>query len=59
MFAVSYRMKRKIKKIFLKVISNTKIVYLKICLINLPTIKILSNLQGTRQRGGTGQRRMW
>ena len=58
MIVVSYLMKRKIKKIFLEVISNTKIFYIKFCLMKLPTTKILPNLQGTRQRGGTGQHRI-
>ena len=44
---------KKIKKIFLELISNTKIFNIKFCRMKLSTIKILSNLQGeTRQRGG-------
>ena len=50
MIAVSYLMKRKLKKIFLEVISNTKIIYIKFVLMKLPTIKILPNLQGIGQR---------
>ena len=50
MIAVSYLMKRKFKKIFLEVISNTKIIYIKFVLMKLPTIKILPNLQGIGQR---------
>ena len=45
MIAVSYLMKSKIKKIFIEVISNTKIFYMKFCSMKLPTTKILSNLQ--------------
>ena len=56
MIAVSYPMKRKIKKIFLEVISNTKIFYIKFCLMKLPTTKILPNLQKGLDKGGTGQR---
>ena len=46
MIAVSYLMKRKIKKIFLELVSNTNIFNIKFCSINMPTTKILSNLQG-------------
>ena len=49
MIAVSYQMKRKIKKIYLEVISNTKIFYIKFSSMKLPTTKILPNLQGTGQ----------
>ena len=49
--SVSYLMKRKIKKIFYEVISNTKIFNIKFCSMKLPTTKILPNLQGTRQGG--------
>ena len=45
-------MKRKIKKIFFEVISNTKILNIKFCSIIFPTTKILPYLQGTRQGGG-------
>ena len=45
MIAVSYLMKRKIKKIFFEVISNTKIFMINFCLIKFSTIKILPNLQ--------------
>ena len=48
--AVSYLIKRKIKKIFYEVISNTKIFNLKFCSMKLPTTKDLPNLQGTWQR---------
>ena len=44
--AVSYLKKRKIKKIFLEVIPNTKIFYIKFCLMKLQTTKILTNLEG-------------
>ena len=46
MIAVLYLMKRKIKKIFLELISNTKIFYIKFCSMYLPATKILPNLQG-------------
>ena len=45
MIAVSYLMKRKVKKIFLEVISNNKIFYLKFYSMKLPTTKFLPNLQ--------------
>ena len=51
MIAVSYIMKRKIKKIFFEVISNSKIFNI-IFSTKLSTTKIFPNLQGTRQRGG-------
>ena len=50
MIAVFYLMKIKIKKIFLEVISNTKIFNIKNCSIKLPTTNIMPNLQGTGQR---------
>ena len=43
---VSYLVKRKFKKIFLEVISNTKIFNIKFCPIKLPTTKIFTNLHG-------------
>ena len=46
MIVVSYRMKRKIKKIFLEVISKTKNFSIKSCSMKLPKTKILPNLQG-------------
>ena len=46
MIVISYLMKRKIKKIFIEVIFNTKIFYIKFCSMKLPTTKILPNLQG-------------
>ena len=46
MIVVSYLMKRKIKRIFLEVISNTKTFNIKFCSMKLPTTKILPNLQG-------------
>ena len=59
MIAVSYIMKRKIKKIFLEVISNFKILNIHFFSTKLSTTKIFPNLQGgTKQRGGTGQRRI-
>ena len=45
MIAVSYIMKRKIKKIFFEVISNSKIFNI-IFLAKLSTTKIFPNLQG-------------
>ena len=45
MIAVSYLMKRKIKKIFLELISDTKIFNIKFLLMKLSTTKILPNLQ--------------
>ena len=57
MIAVSYLMKRKIKKFF-DVISNTKIFNIKFFSMKLPTNKILPKLKGTRQGGGTGQYRI-
>ena len=50
MIAVSYQVERKIKKIFLEVISNKKNFYIKFCSLKLPMIKILQNLQGTEKR---------
>ena len=44
--AVSYLMKRKIKKIFLELISNTKNFNIKFCLMKLPTTEIFPNSQG-------------
>ena len=44
--SVSYLMKRKFKKIFLEVISHTKIFYIKFCLMKLPTTKNFSKLTG-------------
>ena len=38
-------MKIKIKRYFLEVISNTKNLNIKFCLMKLPTTKILPNLQ--------------
>ena len=64
MIVVSYSMKRKIKKIFLELFSNTKIFNIKFCSMKLPTTKILPNLQGELEKGGeldeggTGQRRI-
>ena len=51
MIALSYIMKRKIKKIFFEVISNSKILNIFFS-TKLSTTKILPNLQGARQRGG-------
>ena len=52
MIAVSYLMKRKVKKIFLKIISKTKIFYIKFYSMKLTTTKILPNLQGRLDKGG-------
>ena len=46
MIAVSYLMKKNIKKIFLELISNTKIFNIKFYSMIFPTIEILPNLQG-------------
>ena len=57
MIAVSYIMKRKIKKIFFEVISNSKI-------FNINFFKEMVNdqdfpkLSGGLDKGGTGQRRI-
>ena len=59
MIAVSYLMKIKIKKIFIEVISNTKVLYIKFCSMKLPTTKVLPNLQEVIDKGETGQRRIW
>ena len=45
MIAISYLMKRKIKKIILEVIFNIKI-FLEFCSMKMPTTTILENLQG-------------
>ena len=45
MIAVSYLMKRKIKKVFFEIISNTKNFLYKIFSMKLPTTKILQNFQ--------------
>ena len=57
MIAVSFLMKRKFKKIFLEVISNTKIFNIKLSSMIFLATKILLNLRGTKQRG-IGQRRI-
>ena len=44
MIVVSNLMKRKIKKIFLKVVFNAKFFYMKFCSMKLPTTKNLSKL---------------
>ena len=44
-------MKRKIKKIFLELISNTKIFSIKFCSMKLQTAKILPNLQRGLDKG--------
>ena len=59
MIAVSYRIKRKIKKIFLEVISNTKIFNIKFCSIKLPTIQILINLQEDWKTSNTVLELFW
>ena len=46
MIVLSYVMKRKIKKIFLEVIFNNKILYIKICSMKLPTTKNFFKLTG-------------
>ena len=50
MIAVSYLMKRKIKKVLFEIISNTKILSINFSM-KLPTTKILPDLQGIRQGG--------
>ena len=51
MIAVLYLINRKIKKFFLDLISNTKILNISFFLLKLPTTKILQNLQGNKHRG--------
>ena len=57
MIAVSYIMNRKIKKIFLEVISITKIFYINFFFNEVANDQDFIKHRGTRQ-GGTGQRRM-
>ena len=59
MIAVSYIMRRKIKKIFFfKVISNSKI--LNIIFFNkMVNDQDFPKLTGGLDKGGTGQRRIW
>ena len=52
MIVVSYLMKRKIKKIFFKIISNTKIFYINFFSMKLTTTEILSNLHRGLDKGG-------
>ena len=60
MIAVSYIVKRKIKKIFFEVISNSKIFNIIFFSTKLSTTKIFPNLQGgTRQRGGLDKGGDW
>ena len=65
MIAVSYIMKRKIKKIFFEVISNSKIFNINFFQRNSQRPRFSQTYRGTRQRGGgldkgggTGQRRI-
>ena len=59
MIAVSYIMKRKIKKIFFEVISNSKIFNINFFSTKWSTTKIFPNLQGGGlDKGGTEQRRI-
>ena len=57
MIAVSYLMKRKIKKIFLEVISKTKFFNIKIQW-NCQRPRFCQTYRGTSQRRRTGQRRI-
>ena len=52
MIAVLYLIKSIKKKIFLELISNTKTFNIKFCSMKLSKIKILTNLQETRQKRG-------
>ena len=58
MIAVSYIMKRKIKKIFYEVISNSKIFNINFFQRNCQRPRFSQTYRGTRQGGGTGQRRI-
>ena len=59
MIAGSYIVKRKIKKIFFEVISNSKIFNIIFFQRNCQRPRFSQNYRGgTRQRGGTGQRRI-
>ena len=52
MIAVSYIVKRKIKKIFFEVISNSKIFNIIFFSTKLSTTKIFPKLQGGLDKGG-------
>ena len=58
MIAVSYLMKRKIKKIFIEVISNSKIFLYKILYNEVANNQDFVKLTGGLDIGGTGQRRI-
>ena len=57
MIAVSYLMKRKIKKVFFEIISNTKIFYI-IFFNEVTNDQDYAKLTGGLDKGGTGQRRI-
>ena len=52
MIAVSYIMKRKMKKIFFEVISNSKIFNINFFLLNCQRPRFSQIYRGARQRGG-------
>ena len=58
MIAVSYIMKRKIKKIFFEVISNSKMFKFKFFFNEMVNDQDFSKLTGGLDKGGTGQRRI-
>ena len=58
MIAVSYIMKRKIKKIFSEVISNTKIFNINFFFNEMVNDQDFAKLTGGLDKGGTGQRRI-
>ena len=57
MIAVSYLKKRKIEKIFLEVIFNTKIFYIKF-FNEVANDQDFAKLTGGERQRGTGQRRI-
>ena len=58
MIAVSYLMKRKTKKIFVEVIFNIKISYIKFWLFDFSNDQNFAKLTGGLDKGGTGQCRI-
>ena len=59
MIAVSYLMKRKIKKVFYEIISNTKNFLYKIFFFNeVANDQEFAKLIGGQDKGGIGQRRI-
>ena len=59
MIAVSYLMKRKIKKIFLQAISNTKYFWYKILFNEVANDQDFAKLTGGIDKEGIGQLRIW